>query len=119
VAKRFAAAVNRAPRKFEVCELTKAKRRAKKAETKTKNPKIDGALKADHLSPGLRFSVDHFECGQRGRTCDSYGKATSKQYTGGSSLWIMPRLMCMCNINSFFCCENNMSQTSILTHVYV
>jgi hypothetical protein len=27
--------------------------------------------------------VDHFECRQRGRTCDSYGKATSQQYKGG------------------------------------
>jgi hypothetical protein len=48
-----------------------------------KNPERDGALKADHLSPGLRVSVDHFECRQRGRTCDSHVKSTSKQYVGG------------------------------------
>jgi hypothetical protein len=42
VAKRFAAAVKFAPPKCEVCELAKAKRRAKKAETKTKNPERDG-----------------------------------------------------------------------------
>jgi hypothetical protein len=83
VAKRFAEAVKCAPPKCEVCELAKEKRRAKKAETKTKNPERDGALKADHLSPGLRVSVDHFECRQRGRTCDSYGKSTSKQYVAG------------------------------------
>jgi hypothetical protein len=59
VAKRFAAAVKCAPPKCEVYELAKANRRAKKAETKTKNPERDGALKADHLSPGLRVSVDH------------------------------------------------------------
>jgi hypothetical protein len=83
VAKRSAAAVKCAPPKCEVCELAKAKRIAKKAETKTKNLERDGALKADHLSPGLRVSVDHFECRQRGRTCDSYGKSTPKKYVGG------------------------------------
>jgi hypothetical protein len=83
VAKRFAEAVKCAPPNYEVCELAKAKRRGKKAETKTKNPERDGALKADHLSPGLRVFVDHFECRQRGRTCDSYVKSTSKQYVGG------------------------------------
>jgi hypothetical protein len=62
--------------------LAKAKRRAKKAEATTKNPERDGALNADHLSPGLRVSVDHFEYKQRGHTCDSYGKSTSKQYVG-------------------------------------
>jgi hypothetical protein len=79
----FSAAVKCAPPKYEVCELAKAKRRAKKAETKTKNPERDRALKDDHLSPGLRVSVDHFECRKRGRTCDSYRKPTSKQYVGG------------------------------------
>jgi hypothetical protein len=62
--------------KCELCESAKAKIRANKAETKPKNPERDGALKADHLSPGLRVSVDHFECRQRGRTCDSCGKST-------------------------------------------
>jgi hypothetical protein len=47
VAKIFAAAVKCAPPKCEVCELAKAKRRANKAETKTKNPERDGALKVD------------------------------------------------------------------------
>jgi hypothetical protein len=64
VAKIFAAAVKCAPPKCEVCKLAKA-RRSKKAETKTKNPERDGSLKADHLSPGLRVSVDHFECRKR------------------------------------------------------
>jgi hypothetical protein len=102
VAKRFAAAVKCAPPKCEVCELVKAKRRAKKAETKTKNPERDGSLKADHLSPGLRVYVDHYEYRKRGRTCESYGKSTSKQYVGGVFLWIMPHRMCMLNINLGF-----------------
>jgi hypothetical protein len=53
------------------------------AENKTKNPERDGALKADHLSPGISVSVNHFELRQRRRTCDSYGKASSQQYKGG------------------------------------
>jgi hypothetical protein len=69
--------------KCEICELAKAKRRPKRSETKTKNSEIDGALKENRLIPGTRISVDHFECSQRGRTCDSYGKATSQQYKIG------------------------------------
>jgi hypothetical protein len=83
VAKIFPAAVKCAPPKCEVCELAKEKRIAKGAETKPKNPERDGVLKVDHLSPELRVSVDHFECRQRGRTCHSYGKSTSKKYVGG------------------------------------
>jgi hypothetical protein len=83
VAKRFAAAVKCDDQQCEICELAKAKRRPKKALTQIRNPERDEALKADHLSPGLRVSVNHFECRQRGRTCDSYGKASSKQYKGG------------------------------------
>jgi hypothetical protein len=56
------------------------KRRPKKALTQTRNPEIDGALKEDHLSLGLRVYVNNFECGQRGQTCDYYVKAPSKQY---------------------------------------
>jgi hypothetical protein len=83
VAKRFEAAVKCAAPRCEICELAKSKRRPKKAEIKTKNPDRDGSLKADHLSPGLKVSVDYFECRQRGRTRDSYGNASSKQYVGG------------------------------------
>jgi hypothetical protein len=103
VAKRFVAAVKCDPPKCdEVCELAKSKRREKKDETTTKNSERDGALKADHLSPGLRVSVDNFEYRKRGRTCDSYGKATSKQYVGGVFLLIMLHHMCMWNINLVF-----------------
>jgi hypothetical protein len=83
VAKRFSAAVKCDAPKCEICELSKAKRRPKKALTQTRHPERDGALKADHLSPGVRVSVDYFECRQRGRTCDSYGKASSKEYKEG------------------------------------
>jgi hypothetical protein len=83
VAKRFAAAMKCDLPKCEICQLAKAKRRPKRSETNTKNSERDGALKVNHLSPGTRVSVDHFECRQRGRTCDSYGKATSQQYKGG------------------------------------
>jgi hypothetical protein len=69
--------------KFEICELAKAKRRPKRSETKIKNSERDGALKVNHLSPGTRVSVDHFECRQRCRTCDSYEKAPPQQYKGG------------------------------------
>jgi hypothetical protein len=79
VVKRFAAAVKCDAPKCENCELAKSKRRPKNALTHTRNTERDGALKADRLSPGLRVSVDHFQCRQRGRTCASYGKASSKQ----------------------------------------
>jgi hypothetical protein len=84
------------------CELTRSERRANKAVTTTNNPERYGALNADHLSPGLRVSVDHFECRQRGRTCKSYGKATPNQYVEGVSSWIAPGHMCMWNINFVF-----------------
>jgi hypothetical protein len=63
-AKIFAAAVKCDHPRCKICELTKAKRRTKRSETKTKNPERDGALKVNHLSPGTRVSVDHFECRQ-------------------------------------------------------
>jgi hypothetical protein len=83
VLRRFAAAMKCDLPKCEICELAKAKRRPKRCENKTKNSERDGSLKLNHLSPGTRVSVDHFEYRQRGRTCDSYGKATSQQYKGG------------------------------------
>jgi hypothetical protein len=83
VATQVGAEAKRDPPKSEVCELAKAKRRDKKDETTTKNPKRDWAIKADHLGPGLRLYVDHFERRQRGLTWDSYDKATAKQYATG------------------------------------
>jgi hypothetical protein len=64
VAKRFAAAMKCDLPKCEICELAKAKIRPKRSETKTKSSERDGALKANHWSPGTRVSVDHFECRQ-------------------------------------------------------
>jgi hypothetical protein len=64
VAKRFAAAVKCDHPRCEICELAKDKRMPKISETNTKNPERDGALKVNHLSPGMRVSVDHFECRQ-------------------------------------------------------
>jgi hypothetical protein len=63
VAKIFAAAVKYDYPKCEIYEQAKVKRRPKKDLTQTRNPERDGALKSDHLSPGLRVSVDHFELG--------------------------------------------------------
>ena len=42
-----------------------------------------GALKINHLRPGAQVSVDHFESSIRGRTFDSYGKASSATFKGG------------------------------------
>jgi hypothetical protein len=70
VAKRFSAAMKCDLPRSEICELAKAKRRKNIYETKNKNPERDGALKVNNLSPGTRVSVYHFECRQRGKTCD-------------------------------------------------
>jgi hypothetical protein len=83
VAKRFGPAVKTDAPKCSVCEFAKAKRRPRKSERQTKIPERDGSFKAGHLRPGARVSVDHFESRLRGRTFDSYGKATSDQYFGG------------------------------------
>jgi hypothetical protein len=61
VAKIFAAAVKCDHPRCEICELAKAKRRAKTSETQKKIPERDGALKVNHLGPGTRVLVDHFE----------------------------------------------------------
>jgi hypothetical protein len=81
-----------------VCELAKKKRRAKKAKTTTNNLERDGALKAVHLSPGLRVSVDYFECSQRGRICDSY----KSSMLGDAFLVTMLHHMGMWNMNLDF-----------------
>jgi hypothetical protein len=48
----------------------------------TPNDVRDGALKANHLKPGVQVSVDHFELRLLGRTFDSYGKVLSATYKG-------------------------------------
>jgi len=69
--------------KCSVCEFAKAHRRARHATLSTPNPKREGALKAEDLSPGAQVSVDHFESRLLGRTYDSFGKPSSDQFKGG------------------------------------
>ncbi len=49
----------------------------------TPNPTRSGSLKINNLRPGATVSVDHFESRLKGRSFDSFGKATSNQYIGG------------------------------------
>jgi hypothetical protein len=69
--------------KCATCQYAKAHRRATHGSRTTVNPERDGSLTAEHLGPGKRVSVDHFESRLLGRTFDSFGKASSNQYKGG------------------------------------
>jgi hypothetical protein len=69
--------------KCSICEFAKGHRRAKKSTTSVPNDQRSGALKVNHLKPGVQVSVDHFESRLLGRTFDSYGKASSATYKGG------------------------------------
>ena len=66
-----------------VCQFAKAYRRTTHGKTTHVNEERDGALKAEHLGPGARVSVDHFESRLLGRIVDSYGKPSSDKYKGG------------------------------------
>ena len=66
-----------------ICQYAKGHRRPTHGTTTKLNAERDGALTAEHLGPGTRVSVDHFESRLLGRTFDSYGKASSAQYKGG------------------------------------
>ena len=66
-----------------ICEIAKVHHRATKETTQTPNVTRDGTLKVNDLCPGSTVSVDHFESRLKGRTFDSFGKATSDQYIGG------------------------------------
>ena len=66
-----------------ICEYAKAHRRPTKGHTHTPNQSRQGYLKINDLRPGSTISVDHFESRLKGRTFDSFGKATSDQYIGG------------------------------------
>jgi hypothetical protein len=61
VAKRLGPAVKIDAPKCSVCEFAKANCRPRKSERQTKIPERDGSLKAGHIRPGARVSVDHFE----------------------------------------------------------
>ena len=66
------------------------------------NPVGDGTLKINDLRPGTTVSVDHFESRLKGRTFDSFGKATSDQYIGGCIFFITPVVMFISNFNWVF-----------------
>ena len=67
----------------EICQYAKAHRRTTHGKRTQVNKERDGSLRAEHLAPGARVSVDHFESRLLGRTRDSYGKPSSDKYKGG------------------------------------
>ena len=67
----------------EICQYAKAHRRTTHGKWTQVNEERDGALKSEHLGPGVRVSVDHFESRILWRTRDSYGEPSSDQYKGG------------------------------------
>ena len=69
--------------KCSICEFAKMHRRPTKGKTHTPTAVRDGTLKINNLRAGASVSVDHFESRLKGRTFDSYGKATSDKYIGG------------------------------------
>ena len=80
---KFAAASKCALPKCAICEFAKAHRRPTHGNKSTPNEERRGTLKINDLRPGTTVSVDHFESRLKGRTFDSFGKATSDQYIGG------------------------------------
>ena len=84
-ANRFASAskCNAFDLKCEICQYFKGHRRPTHSSTIIANPERTGALKAEHLGPGVRVSVDHLESRLLGRTFDSYGKPSTDTYKGG------------------------------------
>lgn len=80
---KFAAATKCPVPRCSICEYAKAHRRSTRGHTHTPNPNRDGSLKVNDLRPGNTVSVDHFESRLKGRTFDSFGKATSDKYIGG------------------------------------
>ena len=69
--------------KCSTCEYAKGHRRPKQSSSTTPNTERIGALKVNHLHPGIQVSVDHFESRLLGRTFDSFGKASSDTFKGG------------------------------------
>ena len=68
----------------EICQYAKAHRRTTHGKKTHVNEERDGSLKAEHLVPDAKVSVDHFESRELGRTQDSYGQASSDKYKGGA-----------------------------------
>ena len=61
--------------KCTICEFAKGHRRALRSAKTVPDADHTGALKVEHLKPGVQVSVDHFESRLLGRTFDSYGRA--------------------------------------------
>jgi hypothetical protein len=59
--------------KCTICEFAKGHRRAIRSEKTLPNSDHTGALKVEHLKPGVNVSVDHFESRLLGQTFDSFG----------------------------------------------
>jgi hypothetical protein len=70
--------------KCEIYQHAKAHQQSAPGRKAHIDVKINEALKAEHLSPGAKVSVDHFESRLLGRTQDSYGKKLSDKYKGGA-----------------------------------
>ena len=69
--------------KFKICHYAKGHRSPTHSSMVTADSDRTGALKAEHLGPGVRVSVDHFESRLLGRTFESYGKPSADTYKGG------------------------------------
>ena len=80
---KYAAASKCQVPKCSICEFAKGHRRSTRGHIHTPTPTRDGNLKINDLRPGNTVSVDHFESRLKGRTFDSFGKATSDKYIGG------------------------------------
>jgi hypothetical protein len=65
--------------KCEICQYAKAHQQPAPGRKLNTNVKIDGSLKAEHLSPGAKVPVDHFESRLLGRMQDLYGKELSEK----------------------------------------
>ena len=83
VPNKFAAATKCTPPKCAICEMAKGHRQSTKGQIHTPNPTRSGAFKVNDLRPEETVSVDHFESRLKGRTFDSFGKATLDQFIGG------------------------------------
>ena len=66
----------------ELCQYAKAHRHNTHGKRAQVNEKRNGSRRAEHLAPGARISVDHFESRLLGCTRDSYGKPSSDKYMG-------------------------------------
>jgi hypothetical protein len=67
------------------CQFAKQRQRSAPGTTKKVVKDRQGVMKADHLLPGQRVSVDHFVCSTKGRLTHTQGKEDPKtQYSGGA-----------------------------------